>query len=179
MHTNFRTLSSCSILVISLTTASFAQHPSMPPGMTHEQHLAQMRKDAGLKKRGAAAMGFDQDKTTHHFLLATSGGSIEVGVNDPSDAESRTRIRAHLKEIAAEFASANFDKPLATHVEVVPGVRTMQERSAAISYAYEDTPQGGRVRISTSDGEARAAVHAFLQYQIREHATGDPQSVKR
>jgi hypothetical protein len=151
----------------------------MPPGMTHEQHLAQMQKDAELKTRGTAAMGFDQDKTTHHFLLATNGGSIEVGVKDASDAESRTRVRAHLKEIAVEFAAANFDKPLATHAEVVPGVRTMQKRRASIAYAYEDTPEGGRVRISTSDAEARAAVHAFLQYQIREHATGDPQSVQR
>jgi hypothetical protein len=179
MHTNLLELGSCSILVMSLTTASFAQHPSMPPGMTHEQHLAQMQKDADLKKRGAAAMGFDQDKTTHHFLLATDGGSIEVGVKDLSDAESRTQVRVHLKEIAVEFAGANFDKPFATHAEIVPGVGTMQERRASITYAYEDTPEGGRVRISTSDDEARAAVHAFLQYQIREHATGDPRSVKR
>ena len=179
MHTNTRTIASYSILVVSLTTATFAQHSSMPPGMTHEQHLAQMQKDADLKTRGTAAMGFDQDKTTHHFLLAPNGGSIEVGVKDPSDAESRTRVRAHLKDIAAEFAGGNFDKPFATHAEVVPGVRTMQERRASIAYAYEDTPDGGRVRISTADAEARAAVHAFLQYQIREHATGDPQSVKR
>jgi hypothetical protein len=179
MHTNTRTLGSCLILVMALTTVSLAQHASMPPGMTHEEHQAQMQKDADLKKRGMAAMGFDQDKTTHHFLLATNGGSIEVGVKDASDAESRTRVRAHLKEIAAEFAGGNFDKPFATHAEVVPGVRTMQERRASIAYAYEDTPDGGRVRISTSDGAASAAVHAFLRYQIREHATGDPQSVKR
>lgn len=179
MHTTTRTFGSCSILVMALTTVSFAQHTSMPPGMTHEQHQAQMQKDAALKKRGMAAMGFDLDKTTHHFLLATDGGSIEVGIKDPSDADSRTRVRAHLKEIAAEFAGGNFDKPFATHAEVVPGVRTMQGRRASIAYTYGDTPEGGRVRISTADAEARAAVHAFLQYQIREHATGDPQSVKR
>jgi hypothetical protein len=179
MHTNTRTIGSCSILVMSLTTATFAQHPSMPQDMTHEQHQAQMQKDADLKQRGMAAMGFDQDKTTHHFLLATNGGSIEVGVKDASDAESRTRVRAHLKDIAAEFAGGDFGKPFATHADVVPGVRTMQERRASIAYAYEDTTEGGRVRISTSDGEAREAVHAFLRYQIREHATGDPQSVKR
>ena len=179
MHTNIRTIAACSILVMSLTTATLAQHPDMPPGMTHEQHLAQMQKDADMKQRGMAAMGFDQDKTSHHFLLAANGGSIEVGVKDPSDAESRRQVRAHLKDIAAEFAGGNFDKPFATHAEVVPGVRTMQERRASIAYAYEDTPEGGRVRISTSDGEARDAVHAFLRYQIREHATGDPQEVKR
>jgi hypothetical protein len=57
----------------------------MPAGMTHEAHLAQMKKDAELKARGALAMGFDQDQTTHHFLLTADGGIIEVGVSEPSD----------------------------------------------------------------------------------------------
>ena len=157
----------------------FAQHPAMPPGMTHEQHFAQMQNDAELKKRGTAAMGFDQDKTAHHFLLTRDGGTIEVGVKDPSDAENRAQIRAHLKQIAEEFGSGNFGKPFATHAEVVPGTRTMQERRAAMAYAYEDTPEGGRVHISTSDDEAKAATYAFLRYQIREHATGDSESVPR
>ena len=60
-----------------------------------------------------------------------------------------------------------------------PFILAGHDWGASIAYAYEDTPEGGRVRISTADAEARAAVHAFLQYQIREHATGDPQSVKR
>jgi hypothetical protein len=40
------------------------EHPPMPAGMSHAQHLERM-KDDELKKRGAAAMGFDQDKTSH------------------------------------------------------------------------------------------------------------------
>ena len=35
-------------------------HPSMPPGMSHEEHMKQMSKDAEMKRRGDAAMGFDQ-----------------------------------------------------------------------------------------------------------------------
>jgi hypothetical protein len=66
--------------------------------MTHEEHLAQIEKDAALKKRGAAAMGFDQETTTHHFLLTADGGAIEVGVNAASDAVNRDVIRSHLKE---------------------------------------------------------------------------------
>jgi hypothetical protein len=57
-----------------------------------------------MKKRGAAAMGFDQDATTHHFRLTTTGAFIQVQINDPSDVANRDAIRAHLKEIAAEFA---------------------------------------------------------------------------
>jgi len=163
-----------SLFTAFVAASSLAQHPAMPAGMTHEQHLAQLKKEDDLKKRGAAAMGFDQDKTTHHFILAADGGRIEVAANDPSDRESRDQIRAHLKEIAAEFARGSFARPLATHNELPPGVRAMQQRQQAIVYEYEDTANGGRVRISTADGKAIAAIHEFLRYQIREHATGDP-----
>jgi hypothetical protein len=54
-----------------------------------------------------------------------------------------------------------------------PGVRIMQERGTALSFRYEETSAGGRVRITTSDAEAKDAVHEFLTYQIREHRTGD------
>jgi len=158
------------ILAIALVT----QHPQMPPGMTHDEHLAQMRKDADLKKRGAAAMGFDQDRTTHHFRLSADGGVIDVGVNQPSDITNRDAIRTHLKEIAAEFARGDFAKPFATHGEIPPGVKTMQQRLRTITFDYEDTATGGRVVIRTRDRKAKAAVQEFLRYQIREHATGDP-----
>src|ERR1700704_864870 len=88
----------------------FAQHPAMPAGMTHEEHLAQMEKDRELKKRGAAAMGFDQETTTHHFRLSASGGSIEVLANEAGDTAGRDQIRAHLKDIAIQFARGDFAK---------------------------------------------------------------------
>lgn len=130
-----------------------------------------------MKHRGAQAMGFDQDKAAHHFRLTTDGGRIEVSVNDRADRSTTAAVRGHLKLIAAEFARGDFGKPFATHGEVPPGVTTMQERKAAIAFKYEDTPRGGRVTIATSDADARAAVHAFLRYQITEHRTGDPLTV--
>jgi hypothetical protein len=151
----------------------------MPTGMTHEEHMAQMQKDAELNKRGAAAMGFDQDKTTHHFRLSDTGGAIEVGANDPADLEIVGQVRAHLKEISSGFAHGDFGKPLATHNELPPGVATMRDRQNALTYQYEETANGGRVRIVSSDAGAVAAVHEFLRYQIREHATGDPLTVAK
>jgi len=148
------------------------QHPGMPAGMTHEQHMKEMHKDAELKKRGALAMGFDQDKTTHHFRATPTGGSIEVGVKDAADAVSRDQIRTHLKEIADAFAKGNFAKPFQTHAEVPPGVPAMQQLKAVIRYKYEETPDGGAVRITTADPDALKAVHEFLAYQGREHHGG-------
>ena len=155
------------------------QHPQMPAGMSHEEHLKQMQKDEALKKRGAEAMGFDQDATAHHFRLAATGGSIEVTVKDQADQNTIAAIRSHLRSIAIEFANGQFDKPFQTHGEVPPGVVDMQKRSQKISYRYEDLPQGGVVRIETKDRLAVEAVHEFLRYQITEHGTGDPLEVKR
>ncbi|OLC83613.1 MAG: hypothetical protein AUH72_03915 [Acidobacteria bacterium 13_1_40CM_4_65_8] len=121
-----------------------------------------------MKHRGATAMGFDQDKATHHFRLTAEGGAIEVSVNDSADEASRMAIRVHLKEIAGEFARGNFAKPFATHGEVPPGVTTMQQRKNAMTFKYEETPEGGRVKITTSDPKAKRALHEFLRYQIRE-----------
>jgi hypothetical protein len=148
------------------------QHPTMPSGMSHEEHLKQMEKDAALRKRGTIAMGFDQDKVAHHFRTTATGGSIEVDVNDPADSASRDQIRIHLKEIAGAFAKGDFTKPFQTHAEVPPGVPTMERLKTLIRYKYEETARGGIVRISTSDPAALTAIHEFLDYQAREHHAG-------
>ena len=142
----------------------------MPAGMTHEQH----HKDADLKTRGAATMGFDQDATIHHFRLAADGGSIEVSVKDAADDANTTAIRSHLREIATAFASGDFSKPLLTHAEHPPGSAQLAALRSSITYDYEETPNGGRVRIRSTNPDAVQAVHDFLRYQIAEHHTGDP-----
>jgi hypothetical protein len=124
-------------------------------------------------------MGFDHAKTTHHFRLTKSGGSIEVGANDPADTESRDQIRAHLGHIAKMFSEGNFEAPMLIHDRVPPGVPEMKKRKRAIHYEFEETPRGGRVVIATKDAKALAAVHDFLRFQIRDHETGDPMDVSR
>jgi len=149
----------------------------MPPGMTHERHLAQMKKEAEMKQHGQMAMGFDQDKATHHFTLTPTGGAISVIANDAADQITRDQIRVHLQEIAQAFAAGNFEKPLMTHGEVPPGVSGMQRHNGDITYAFAANERGGRVLIASSNADALNAIHDFLRYQIREHRTGDPLSV--
>ena len=147
-------------------------------GVTHEEHLAQMQKDAEMKRRGVEAMGFDQDAVVHHFVLRPSGGSIGVEVRDPKDAANLAAIRTHLRKIADDFGRGHFDAPFTTHGEVPPGVPTLQRLKSAVSYAYVDTTAGGRVDVSTTNAEALEAIHDFLRYQIREHHTGDSETIK-
>jgi hypothetical protein len=165
-------------MVTLAATVGSAQHPAMPPGMTHEEHLAQMQKEAEMKRRGAAAMGFDQDATTHHFVLRPTGGYIQVQANNPADGANRDAIRTHLRAIADAFASGDFSKPFMTHAETPPGVEAMERRRTTIRFSFEEIEAGGRVKITTADATALKAVHDFLRYQIKEHATGDPLDVQ-
>ena len=156
-----------------------AQHPSMPAGVSHEEHLRQLQKDEELKQRGALAMGFDQDRAAHHFLLQPSGGAIVVRARDANDTASIAQIRSHLRDIATSFAGGAFDKPVETHAELPPGAAVMAANKKLIVYRYEERADGAGVLIETADAGTRKAIHDFLRYQIVEHKTGDPLTVPR
>ena len=167
-------------LVILLGAASAnAQHSAMPPGMSHEEHLRQLQKDEQLKQRGGLAMGFDQDKTVHHFLLRQTGGAIEVSAKDPLDTESISQVRSHFRDIAGAFGKGLFDQPVATHGEMPPGAELMAANKARIAYRYEERANGAAVVIETADPATLKAIHDFLRYQIVEHKTGDPLTPQR
>lgn len=173
-----RRLAAFTLSMCALALPAHAQHTAMPEGMTHEQHMAQMKKDAEMKAHGHEAMGFDQDTTTHHFTIAADGGAIAVDVNSPADATGVGQIRAHLREIAASFKAGDFSKPFQTHGEQPPGVPVLQRLTTEMTYTYADTRLGGIVRITTRNAGALAALHEFLRYQIAEHKTGDPLTQK-
>ena len=85
-------------------------------------------KGGGAQETGGAAMGLDQDATTHHFRLYPTGGAIEVVANQSGDASTIGQVRSHLQEIAEEFARGDFGKPFATHADTPPGVPVTQQR---------------------------------------------------
>ena len=137
----------------------------------HDAHLA------GVDARGEAAMGFSQTETAHHFLLTRDGGLIQVETKDPDDAANRERVRQHLAHVARMFAEGNFDTPMLVHARAVPGTPAMSRLKTEITYAFEETERGGRVRITAKSAEALAAVREFLRFQIEDHQTGDPKAV--
>jgi len=156
-----------------LSAAAGAQQPAQ--GQTHD-HDAHHRD---MLARGAQAMGFDQDRTVHHFLLYDDGGAIDVAVKEASDHANLHAVRQHLQQIAGLLKAGDFGKPALTHAQQVPGTADMTRLKDRITYQYEETPSGGRVRIVTRDAEALAAVHAFLHFQIEDHRTGDSGVVQR
>jgi hypothetical protein len=143
----------------------------------HEQHQAATAAHDHTKhemdKRGNQGMGFDQDKTTHHFLLRQDGGAIQVTANSADDKASTEEIQMHLRHIAGAFQSGDFNIPMFVHDQTPPGVSTMKKLKDQIKYKYESAGNGGRVVISSVNAEAVAAIHEFLKFQITEHQTGD------
>ena len=156
-------------LVAGLTVTSQAQHPPS----AHDAH------HAAVDARGGHVMGFDQQRTVHHFRLYADGGAIDVGVRDPVHTADRTAIRQHLPHVAMLFADGRFDLPMLVHGVDVPGTGDLARLRTAVTYTYVETPAGGRVDIVTRHPDALAAVHRFLAFQIADHRTGDATAVVR
>jgi hypothetical protein len=156
-------------LVAGLPAAAAAQ----PAPTGHDAH------HAAVDARGAHVMGFDQQRTIHHFRLYEDGGAIDVAVTDPADTVNRESIRQHLPHIAQLFADGRFDLPMLVHDTDVPGTAEMARLKAQVAYRYVATPAGGRVDIVTRHPDALAAVHRFLTFQIADHRTGDATAVAR
>jgi hypothetical protein len=123
-------------------------------------------------------MGFSHEKTAHHFTLLPDGGVIAVDADSSMDTASRDEIRMHLTHIAAMFSANDFDIPMFIHDKVPPGVPVMKQQRDAITYTFQPTPTGGRVRITTRNAAALKGVYDFLKFQIADHRTGDATAVQ-
>lgn len=161
--------------VLALILAVPALRAGEPPACPLHAAHAKAPANAELDLRGDKVMGFEHTRTTHHFSLEPDGGVIQVEANDAADEESRKAIRSHLSEIAGMFSRGDFSSPFAIHQREMPGVPVLIEKKDAIRYLYEEIEKGARVRITTSDPKALAAVHDFLRAQIGDHRTGDPE----
>jgi len=164
--------------VACFSVAAYAQNANtkedaMRDCPMHKQHMAGGTHHADVEKHGDQAMGFPHDQTTHHFLLRSDGGAIEVTANDPADKANTAAIRTHLAQVAVAFGNGDFSQPTFIHDSLPPGVTTMKLLKARIRYHYEEISSGARVRLESDDPLALAAIHDFLRFQISEHQTGD------
>jgi len=153
------------VLILTLTLTLQSQSAAAPL-QDHSRHQQ-------MEHRGNQGMGFDQQKTTHHFLLRKDGGAIQVAANSADDKSSTEEIQMHLRHIASAFQSGAFNIPMFVHDQTPPGVATMKKLKDQIKYKYEPAENGGRVVISSPNAEAVTAIHEFLKFQITEHKTGD------
>jgi hypothetical protein len=157
----------CISLLAALLVACDTDEPVDLPGASDTTDT----EFAGVQERGRAAMGVDQYTSTHLFDALPDGGRIELqrNVDDPTGVAT---IRQHLRDIVAAFEDGDFRIPGYVHAQEVPGTATMSRKRDRITYSYSDLPRGGEVRLTTSDPEAIAAIHAFVAFQRMDHRAG-------
>src|SRR5258708_19320537 len=125
------------ILLVALTAGISIQSSQKPESQTEcPGHAAH----AQMNERGEKAMGFSQTATTHHFLLNSNGGVIQVEAKDSADETNRNQIRMHLGHIAQAFKSGDFDIPMFVHDSVPPGVPEMKRLQKSIHYSFDEPP---------------------------------------
>jgi hypothetical protein len=164
------------IFLVAAALRLAAQAPLSPeqPCPMHASHMGADAHHAIVESHGDHAMGFPHDKTTHHFRLAESGGSIEVTANDAKDSFNIDAIRTHLEHISKAFSAGDYSTPMLVHDMIPPGATTMKLLKEKIHFKYHVVDNGGQVRIESNDPIALAAIHDFLRFQITDHGTGDP-----
>lgn len=132
----------------------------------HHQHMVDARHDT---------FGMSHDTTQHAFRLLADGGAIELRSLTKDDQVAA--IQKHMREVTSDFSRGDFEKPLFVHGVMPDGAARMKELGAAITYTFEALPDGGRIRITTTNAEALKAVHEFLRFQIKDHGTKDSTTV--
>jgi hypothetical protein len=124
---------------------------------------------AAVQARGRGVMGVDQYTSAHVFEDLPDGGRIVLDRDEARDTTGVAAIRAHMREIAGEFARGDFTSPGLVHARDVPGTAVMTARASTLSYIASDRPRGAEVRIRSADPEAVKAVHEFLAFQRSDH----------
>jgi hypothetical protein len=115
-------------------------------------------------------MGVDQYTSTHQFEPLPDGGRISL-VRQSDDPQGVAQIRTHMQRIAAAFRKGDFSLPGLVHDRAVPGTSVMAARQSRITYTPDTVPNGGTLRIHSTDSLAIEAVHQFLAFQRRDHRT--------
>ena len=162
---------------MKLATVAFMLLASVQ--VAHAQHAGhdstQAQKDSAfhaMQSRGQAVMGVDQYSSAHKFEDLPNGGRIELQ-RDVDDSVGVRKIREHFIEIAESIRQGDFRAPGLVHATTVPGVDVMMARRNALRVVIGNLPRGGELRLTSEDAEVVKAIHDFLDFQRREHRTGE------
>lgn len=185
-----RTLLLGTTLSLSLLAYAGDDKAGCPMHAEHMAAAAKQQQHQHVKADGSAAhgqevdqrhdtFGMPHDASTHSFRLFADGGAIELRANDRGDAKVIAAIQQHLQDIAGEFKKGDFSTPRFVHGYTPQGVEAMAQTAKTIEYRYEMLPAGGRIRLTTKDAKALAAVHDFLRFQVIEHRTANSGQIEK
>jgi hypothetical protein len=136
---------------------------------SHVKHSPTNMTIMEMIERGDIAMGFNQNKITHHFVGTPDGGKIIITSLNSTDRQTINQIKNHILDIQKEFSEGNFIKPFFIHAQEVPGAEIMSEKKDLIKYSIQEMNNGSSLLFSTNDKELVDAIKEFIQFQTRQH----------
>ncbi|OGB24694.1 MAG: aspartate carbamoyltransferase [Burkholderiales bacterium RIFCSPLOWO2_02_FULL_57_36] len=123
-----------------------------------------------VAKRGPDVMPFALNATTHIFTKTKTGGIQQVVVKSAKNTAQTRLIRAHLKEIAAQFSKGDFSGPSHIHGADMPGLAELKQADpSAIKVRYKDIRSGARIAYATDNPELVQALHKWFDAQLSDH----------
>ena len=122
-----------------------------------------------VAERGRTVMPFDLDRTTHTFTPTGDGLVEDVTADRAGDTKQTGLIRAHLAAEARRFQAGDFTDPTRIHGSDMPGLAQLSAGAPRIEIAYQDLPDGARIRFRTDDRALVEALHAWGAAQVSDH----------
>jgi hypothetical protein len=150
----------------SLQSTNHANHD-------HAAHQAEMgraspERQAEVARRGRPVMGFDLDRTRHHFAPTANGGVLTVTSRDGDAAQVR-RVRSHLNYQAKAFQRGDWANPVQIHGAEMPGLSALMAARGNLKIQYRTVVRGGRITFVSKSRDVTSALHRWFDAQNRDH----------
>lgn len=128
------------------------------------------QRQAEVAKRGADVMPFSLNATTHVFTKTADGGLQRVVAKSAGDAAQVKLVRAHLRDIQAQFVKGNFSGPTHVHGAEMPGLAELEAATPGqIAIDYRDVSGGAELSYRTTDARLVLALHRWFDAQLSDH----------
>jgi len=115
-------------------------------------------------------MPFDLKATTHVFTRTRDGGVQRVVAKNRADSNQVKLVRAHLRDIEAEFRRGDFSGPAHIHGADMPGLAQLKAaKPGEVRIAYRDVPAGAQLTYRTANPQLVAALHRWFDAQLSDH----------
>ena len=131
---------------------------------------ADPQRQAEVAHRGADVMPVRLEATTHVFTKTAEGGTQRVVAKRAADAQQVKLVRAHLRDIQAEFLKGDFSGPSHVHGNEMPGLAALKAASAGPGrHRLQERARRRRADFRTADAKLVAALHAWFDAQLSDH----------
>lgn len=118
-------------------------------------------------------MPFSLKATTHVFTKTTEGGVQRVVAKRAADKQRVKLVRAHLREIQAQFLKGDFSGPSHIHGDQMPGLAQLKAaKPDKIAIDYRDVDGGAELTYRTPDAKLVSALHTWFDAQLSDHGAG-------